>query len=69
MSLSNFFTAQFPHTHYCIVFIPRRAGVSKFGALFETLLQDPTQGCVEMFEEEHGVMIEIGDVTKRDPKG
>jgi len=46
-----------------------RAGVSKCGALFETLLRGPTQWYVESFEGEHGVMIEIGDVTKRGRKG
>jgi len=46
-----------------------RAGVSKCGALFETPLWGPTQWCVESFEGEHGVMIEIGDVAKRGPKG
>jgi len=46
-----------------------RAGVSKCGALFETLLRGPTQWYVESFEGEHGVMIEIGDVTKRGRNG
>ena len=46
----------------------RRACVSKCGALFETLLRGPIQWCVEIFEGDHGVMIEIGDVTKRGPK-
>jgi len=41
-----------------------RTGVSKCGARFETLLQGPTQWCVEFFEGVHGVMIEIVDVTK-----
>jgi len=45
------------------------AGVSKCGVLFETLLRGPTQWCAEIFEGEHGVMIEIGDVTKRGVKG
>ena len=45
-----------------------RAGVSKCGAQFEIFLRGPTQWCVEIFEGEHGVMIEIGDVTNRGPK-
>jgi len=45
------------------------AGVSKCGALFETLLRSPTQWCTDIFEGEHGVMIEIGDGTKRGVKG
>jgi len=42
-----------------------RAGVSKCGVRFETLLRGPTQWCVEiLLRVDHGVMIEIGDVTK-----
>jgi len=48
---------------------PRRVGVSKCGARFETLLQGLTQWCVEILERVHqGVMIEIGDVKKVRPK-
>ena len=60
---------------YCFVLyqtIPTllcRAGLSKCGVLFETLLRGPTQCFVEIFDGEHGVMIEIGDVTKRGLKG
>jgi len=53
---------------YFYVVPATRTGVSKRGALFETLLRGPTQWCVEMFEG-YGVMIEIGDITKRGPKG
>jgi len=41
-----------------------RVGVSKCGARFETLLRDPTQWCVEIFEWVHGVIIEIGNLHK-----
>ena len=44
-----------------------RAGVSKCGARFETFLRGPTQWCVDIFSGVHGVMIEIGDVTKARP--
>ena len=43
-----------------------RAGLSKCGARFETIFRDPTQWCVEI-SGVHGVMIEIGDVTKARP--
>jgi len=49
-------------------FVIIRAGVSKCGARFETLLRGPIQWCSN-FWGEHSVMIEIGDVTKRGPKG
>jgi len=46
-----------------------RAGVSKGGARFETLLQGPTQWRIGIFEGvNQGVMIEIGGVTKARPE-
>jgi len=46
-----------------------RAGVSKCGARFETLLQGPTQWFIEIFEgANQGVLIEIGGVTKARPE-
>jgi len=48
--------------------VTHRAVVSKCRALFETLLRGPTHWCAESFEGEHGVMIEIGDVTKARPE-
>jgi len=42
-----------------------RAGVSKCGARFETLLRVPTQWCAERFWGAYqSAVIEIGDVTK-----
>jgi len=51
------------------MYIVHRAGIIKSGTRFGTLLQGPTQWCVEIFEGVHGIMIEIGDVTMRGSKG
>jgi len=49
--------------------VKTRDGVSKCGARFETLLQGPTQWCIEIFEGvNQGVVIEIGGVTKARPE-
>jgi len=49
--------------------VKTRDGVSKCGARFETLLQGPTQWCIEVFEGvNQGVVIEIGGVTKARPE-